>query len=149
MKHILLVTKREFIATVATRAFVIGLFVLPCIIGLFALVGPRLFNFKNYRIEGAVASEEVAANLLQVVVDHSLHLPGMFTIRLLNHDIKWLQDETFREGKKIEIFCGERSKFKLLSGKIASLEPDLDVAHPTLLVRGYDPSHKLYRGHAP
>lgn len=98
------------------------------------------------KIEGTVAPEEVTTDLLQVVVDHSLHLPSMFTIRLLNHDMKWLQDETFREGKKIEIFCGARSKFKLISGKLANLEPDLDVIHPTLLVRGYDLSHKLYRG---
>jgi uncharacterized protein involved in type VI secretion and phage assembly len=86
------------------------------------------------------------ADLLEVVVDHSLHLPSMFTIRLFNHDMKWLRDETFREGKKVEIFYGERSRFKLMSGKIAGLEPKLETAHPTLVVRGYDLSHKLYRG---
>lgn len=98
------------------------------------------------KIEGALALEEIAGDLLQVVVNHSLHLPSMFTIRLHSHDMKWLRDETFREGKKIEIYAGERSRYKLLSGKIASLEPDLEVTHPTLLVRGFDLSHKLYRG---
>ena len=98
------------------------------------------------KIEGALASAEVMSDLLEIVVDHSLHVPSMFTIKLHSHDMKWLRDETFREGKKIEIFYGERSRFKLLAGKIASLEPDLEVTHPTLLVRGYDLSHKLYRG---
>src|ERR1700690_1205237 len=100
----------------------------------------------SLKIEGTLATPEVMADLLQVTIDHSLHLPSMFTIRLLNHDMKWLRDETFREGKKIEIFYGERSRYKLLSGKLAGLEPELDVTHPTLVLRGYDLSHTLYRG---
>ncbi|MBI4786715.1 MAG: VgrG-related protein [Chloroflexi bacterium] len=100
----------------------------------------------SLKIEGTLASAEIMSDLLAVVVDHSLHLPSMFTLKLFSHDMKWLREDTFREGKKIEIFYGERSRFKLLSGKIASLEPDLQVTHPTLLVRGYDLSHKLYRG---
>lgn len=100
----------------------------------------------SLKIEGTLASPEVMNDLLQVTVDHSLHLPSMFTIRLLSHDMKWLRDETFREGKKVELFFGERSRYKLLSGKIAGLEPELDVESPTLLVRGYDLSHSLYRG---
>ncbi len=98
------------------------------------------------KIQGAWASDEVASDLLQVEVDHNLHLPSMFTLRLFNHDMKWLDDPTFREGKDIEIYYGERSLCKLLSGKIASIEPDLDVHEPTVVVRGYDLSHKLYRG---
>ncbi len=100
----------------------------------------------SIKIEGQLASPDVAEDLLEVVVDHSLHLPSMFTLRLLNHDMKWLRDETFREGKKVEIFYGERSRFKLCHGKIAGLEPELDVEYPMLVVRGYDLSHKLYRG---
>ena len=42
----------------------------------------------------------------------------------------WLEDETFREGKKVEIFFGERPAVKLLSGKIAGLEPDLQEEQP-------------------
>jgi uncharacterized protein involved in type VI secretion and phage assembly len=100
----------------------------------------------SLKVEGTLASPDVMADLLEVVVDHSLHLPSMFTLRLFNHDMKWLRDETFREGKKVEIFFGERSRFKLLSGKIAGLEPKLESVHPTLVIRGYDLSHKLFRG---
>lgn len=98
------------------------------------------------KIEGALASREVQSDLVEVVVDHSLHLPSMFTLRLFSHDMKWLEDATFQEGKKVEIFFGERPPAKLLSGKIAGLEPDLDTSNPSLVVRGYDLSHKLYRG---
>ena len=100
----------------------------------------------SLKIDGSPASSEVMADVIGITVDHSLHLPSMFSLRLHSHDMKWLEDTTFREGKKIEIFFGEQPPVKLLSGMIAGLEPNLDEDAPTLLVRGYDLSHKLYRG---
>lgn len=97
-------------------------------------------------IEGAPAPSEVATDLMEVVVDHSLHLPSMFAIRLNNPDVRWLERDTFREGKKVEIFAGDQPPVKLLSGKIAALEAELEQGQPALVVRGYDLSHKLYRG---
>jgi phage protein D/phage baseplate assembly protein gpV len=105
----------------------------------------KQISHLSIKIEGAPAPDDVVGHLTEVMVDHSLHLPSMFTIRLHNPDMKWLDDETFREGKKIEIEAGD-PPVKLLSGKIAALEPELDQASPTLVVRGYDLSHKLYRG---
>jgi ABC-2 type transport system permease protein len=54
MKNIFLIAKREFIATVATRAFVIGLFFLPMMIGLFVMIGPRLFNPRTVQMKGEI-----------------------------------------------------------------------------------------------
>jgi phage protein D/phage baseplate assembly protein gpV len=99
----------------------------------------------SIKIDDAPASEDVTGHLTDAVIDHSLHLPSMFTLRLHNPDMKWLDDETFREGKKIEIEAGD-PPVKLLSGKIAALEPELDQSAPVLVVRGYDLSHTLYRG---
>jgi phage protein D/phage baseplate assembly protein gpV len=100
----------------------------------------------SIKVAGALLPDEAVGDLLEVTVDHSLHVPSMFTIRLHSHDMKWLEDETFREGKKVEISFGEQSAVKLLSGKIAALEPDLNEAAPSMVVRGYDLSHALYRG---
>jgi phage protein D len=99
----------------------------------------------NLKIEGAPVPDEVAGFLVEVVVDHSLHLPSMFTLRLFTPNMRWLEDETFREGKKVEILVGD-PPVKLIMGKIAALEPELDQENPALVVRGYDLSHKLYRG---
>jgi ABC-2 type transport system permease protein len=55
MSNILSIAKREFMATVATKAFVIGLLILPAIIALSVLVAPRLFNFKNIQIQGEIS----------------------------------------------------------------------------------------------
>src|SRR4030095_6812512 len=100
----------------------------------------------SIKMEGTWLAPDVTRDLIEVTVDHSLHLPSTFTLRLFNHDMKWLRDETFREGKKVELYFGERSRSKLLAGKIAGLEPDLDAEDPTLVVRGFDLSHSLYRG---
>lgn len=100
----------------------------------------------SVKIDGTLASPEVVAHLEEIVVDQSLHLPSMFSIRLHSPDMKWLEDSTFREGKKIEIFFGERPAVQLLSGKISGLEPDLKEESPSLTVRGYALSLQLYRG---
>lgn len=54
MKNIFLIAKREFLATVAAKAFIIGLFILPAIIALFAWLGPLLFVPKSAEIKGEV-----------------------------------------------------------------------------------------------
>lgn len=97
------------------------------------------------KIEGTPLTGDAISSLDEVVVDHSLHLPSMFTLRLFSADMRWLEDETFREGKKVEIQAGE-PPVSILTGKIAAIEPDLNQDLPRLVVRGYDLSHKLYRG---
>ena len=97
------------------------------------------------KIEGSPLSAEAVSSLDEVVVDHSLHLPSMFTLRLFSSDMRWLEDDTFREGKKVEILAGE-PPLPILTARIAALEPDLNQDLPRLVVRGFDLSHKLYRG---
>jgi ABC-2 type transport system permease protein len=55
MKNILIVAGREFIATVSTKAFIIGLLIMPLSIGVSAIVFPRLLNPRNFKTQGEVA----------------------------------------------------------------------------------------------
>jgi ABC-2 type transport system permease protein len=55
MKRILLVAQREFIATVSTKAFIVGLLIMPLIFAILAIVFPRLLNPRNFRTRGEVA----------------------------------------------------------------------------------------------
>jgi ABC-2 type transport system permease protein len=55
MKRILLVAQREFIATVSTKAFIVGLLIMPLMFAVIAIVFPRLLNPRNYRTSGEVA----------------------------------------------------------------------------------------------
>ncbi len=54
MRNIFNIAKREFLATVATRAFIIGLLIVPAIIGVLILVIPRVFNIKGVKVQGDI-----------------------------------------------------------------------------------------------
>jgi ABC-2 type transport system permease protein len=69
MRNILLIAKREFIATVATKAFVIGLLILPAIIALFALIGPHVFNFDNFKLKGEIVVIDPTGKVLPELQD--------------------------------------------------------------------------------
>lgn len=101
-------------------------------------------------------------DLIEVVVDTNLHLPGMFQITV-NDDLdvqsgqlKYTDaDSPFKVGAevKIEVETDEipdvssMVKATLIVGEITALEPAfLMGARPQLRVRGYDRSHRLTRG---
>ncbi len=52
MKKIYQIALREFIVTVTNRAFLIGLLIMPAMIAVGSLVAPRLFNLRNFKVEG-------------------------------------------------------------------------------------------------
>jgi len=55
MSRIVHVALRDFLATVMTKGFIIGLLVAPAIGGVMILVGPWLFDDSRYQIEGDYA----------------------------------------------------------------------------------------------
>lgn len=63
MSKILQIAQREFVATVFTKAFIIGLLVLPAIIGVLLLVGPRLFGAGSIVVEGELAVLDATARV--------------------------------------------------------------------------------------
>jgi ABC-2 type transport system permease protein len=68
MSKILQIAAREFVATVFTKGFIIGLLVLPTMVAVFTLIGPRMFGGdRNFAVSGQLAvvdlSTEVAGEL--------------------------------------------------------------------------------------
>jgi ABC-type Na+ efflux pump permease subunit len=55
MSKVWQIAAREFVATVFTKAFIIGLLVLPVMIAIFAFFGPRLFSASDFAVKGEVA----------------------------------------------------------------------------------------------
>ena len=55
MRRIVQIAWREFMATVATRGFLVGVLMTPALIGILFLVLPRLMNEKSPRVVGEVA----------------------------------------------------------------------------------------------
>jgi len=55
MNRIFCIAARDFLATVATKGFIIGLLITPAMIAAFTLVGPRLFGARTFKVEGDIA----------------------------------------------------------------------------------------------
>jgi len=103
------------------------------------------------KIDGTDASRELMNDLIELVVDTSLHLPDMFTIHLNDPNLTWVDSSLFKIGAIVEISgkaAGENSPTDLITkGEITSIEPEMteDLAS-TLLIRGYDKMHRLHWG---
>lgn len=100
------------------------------------------------------APRELTHAIIEIVVDDSLYLPDMFTLRIHDPFLEWVDSELLSVGSQIEIKAtaaapGNQSAATddLLKGEITAMEPVFDRdGEPTLLVRGYDRSHRLHRG---
>ncbi|HEX6032701.1 MAG TPA: VgrG-related protein [Tepidiformaceae bacterium] len=103
-----------------------------------------------------IGGSEVPADLSQAIsrieVDLHLYLPDMFTIELHDEGFRWVEHSLLKIGQVVEVAARpsedeQRSPTPLLSGEVVSIEatyPESGV--PTLIVRGYDLSHRLHRG---
>jgi uncharacterized protein involved in type VI secretion and phage assembly len=101
---------------------------------------------------GSNVSDTFMASLAEVVVDTSLHLPGMFTILLNDPQLEWVDSDLLNIGKPVEIKIKQAEdrggqEGTLIKGEITALEPNFSAEGGTsLLIRGYDKSHRLHRG---
>ena len=55
MKKVFHIAAREFVGTVATKGFIIGLLLMPALITMIAIAAPRLFGQRNFRAQGQIA----------------------------------------------------------------------------------------------
>jgi ABC-type Na+ efflux pump permease subunit len=55
MRKIGLIAAREFLATVATRGFIVGVLLMPALLALAFSVGPRIMNQRSATVHGQVA----------------------------------------------------------------------------------------------
>jgi phage protein D len=100
------------------------------------------------KLNGQELQKPVMVHLIEVVVDQHCHLPGMFTIRLHDPEMKLLDEGPFDLTKEIEIAAQKpgAGKVVLMQGEITALEPSFQEGMIVqLIVRGYDKSHRLYR----
>jgi len=117
------------------------------------------------KIDGTdYSSDAVVEDLLQIVVEESLHLPGMFTLVIQNdyyggtedHEV-WKHEKLFAIGKSIEIGFSasttddedfdEANTGTVIKGEITAIETHFTSrSQAPIIVRGYDESHRLHRG---
>jgi phage protein D/phage baseplate assembly protein gpV len=88
--------------------------------------------------------------LAEAVVETSLYLPSMFTLRFHDDKLELVGGTTFTLGKEVEILLTDPSNGNLTSvmkGEITAIEPEFHEEFvANLVVRGYDFGHRLNRG---
>jgi uncharacterized protein involved in type VI secretion and phage assembly len=110
--------------------------------------GTQFISQMYLKVDGTDAPEEMVHNLIYIEVDDSLNLADMFTIKIRDPELRWADSDTFAVGKSVEISTrGDNGRVKLILGEITSVESRFaSGAGATLLIRGYDQSHRLNRG---
>jgi phage protein D len=99
----------------------------------------------SYSRLGAAAQ----AALRSVTVVTELGFPAMFALELVNRDlmpgeVPWADQTLFDLGTAVEV--GIPNGKALIRGEVTGLEPEFTQSRQTVVVRGYDPLHRLLRG---
>ncbi|MFC1892696.1 VgrG-related protein [Chloroflexota bacterium] len=106
-----------------------------------------------FKIKGENATREMMHAVREIVVDTSLHLPDMFTIHLNDSELEWIDSPLLEIGAPVEIsaIIGGREEggtaTKLITkGEITAIEPELlATGDSSVIIRGYDKSHRFHR----
>jgi len=130
----------------------------------------KLMTEVHYRalptleIDGQKAPSNLMEDLLQIIVEESLHLPGMFTLVIQNdyfpgrsQDQSWRYQDLLQIGKPVKIgFTSSTTESKdyskdsqnsVMEGEITGIETFFsEKSQAPVIVRGYDAGHRLHRG---
>lgn len=114
---------------------------------------PDLIRRARVKVNGTALTEERIANLYEIFVESSLYVPNMFEMIFHDDHLELIDGSTFNLGSEVEIAFDDGNPrtpqmVVVIKGEITGLEPEFVVggSHTRLIVRGYDKSHRLYRG---
>jgi phage protein D len=111
----------------------------------------ELLSHMSIKIGGKDAPAAMMHDLNEIMVDTSLHLPDMFTIELNDDSLEWIDSSLLDVGSSVGISAkavGESTATEILTkGEITAIEPELtENGGTSVIIRGYDKSHRLHRG---
>lgn len=99
-------------------------------------------------LNGSQFEPDLAADVVEVTVENSLHLPDMATIKISDPQVDWIDDSRFTPGATIEISAGYGpTASQIFDGEIVEIEPVFaSDGAPYLVVRAFDKLHRLTYG---
>ena len=110
------------------------------------------FSYFTIKIKGSAAPTPFMKDVSEIVVDLTTQLPSMFTIVLRDHEFKHVDGTEIGIGDAVEISASAARVIgggsgTLFKGEVTSIEPHFSGGgDTTLVIRGYDKSHRLHRG---
>ena len=112
-------------------------------------MAPALTSVPTVEIDGTPLSESLASSLQEVIVDDHLQLPDTFELRFFDPQRTVVADANAKIGSAVRISAGgldDPTPQLLLGGEVTAIEAEYDENGGTLVLRGYDLSHRLTRG---
>lgn len=109
---------------------------------------PTIVTDIQIKVGGRDLPRPIYTQLIEVIVDQHVHLPGMFLLRLQDPDLALLDNGPFDLAKALEITAtdADNHQFDLIAGEITALEPVFaEGMVAELTVTGFDRLHRLYR----
>src|SRR3712207_6547572 len=83
-------------------------------------------------IDGTPVPDEFMANLAEITVENSLHMPDVATVVLNDSSLQWIDSPLLAPGKALEISgrgTADRAKTRsVFDGEIVELEPEFGAA---------------------
>lgn len=125
---------------------------------------PAYRSLVKIEIDDKQTPTNLMEDIIQLVVEESIHLPGMFTLVIRNdyhpgrqEETPWQYKDLLQIGKPIKIGFGsstnESKEFSqqqegyVLEGEITAIETHFsETSQAPIIIRGYDVSHRLHRG---
>ena len=100
------------------------------------------------KADGTALTDAVMETLIDVVVEDDLEQPAMATLRF--HDPNYILTDgtTFTLGKALVVSVKRQNNQvkPIFTGEITAIEVEGSRYERSLVIRGYDKSHRLYRG---
>ncbi len=97
---------------------------------------------------GTALTDAVMQTLIDVVVEDDLEQPAMATLRFHDPNYTLTDSTTFTLGKALDISVKRANNQvkAIFGGEITAVEVECTRYERSLVVRGYDKSHRMYRG---
>src|SRR5688500_12993766 len=109
----------------------------------------QLSNTFQIEVAGAQLPDDVAAHLVSATVEDNLHLPDMFVLRFRDADRAVRDRGKMQVGAEVTISVvsdAAPGPQKLMVGEVTALEAQFGTGGSFKVVRGFDHSHRLFRG---
>jgi phage protein D/phage baseplate assembly protein gpV len=100
-------------------------------------------------IDGTPLPADIEQLLVEAYVDHSRNLPDLFVLRFRDANRLVLAKTGAKVGSKVKVGVlgtDDQGPQPLISAEVTALEADFDTTGTFTLIRGYDLSHRLFRG---
>jgi phage protein D len=113
------------------------------------MAGQQVSNGFVVTIDGSPLAADIEQLLVEAYVDDNRNLPDMFVLRFRDANRLVLSKASVKIGSQVKIAVTStdaQSPEPLISGEVTALEADFDATGTFTLIRGYDLSHRLFRG---